>query len=105
MKVVHCMKEVSDFYLGRKSSFHLCKGQPVDLSILSNPEKLKDESDRNANLKRYSKYLDTLCDENETIREIIRNLPSDAKLGCFCAPKKCHCNIVINKHNEIRLFM
>jgi hypothetical protein len=95
MRVVNCFKEECDFYCGRKSSFHKAMGSPYDLSILGNPEPLKSEEDRENNLKRYAKHLFRICNEDPDYRLILKSLPDDTVLGCFCAPKKCHCDIII----------
>ena len=28
------------------------------------------------------------------VRDALRSLPEDASLGCFCAPRECHCDII-----------
>lgn len=105
MTYVNCYKEDCTHFCGRKSSLHKAKGNPVDLSILGNPFVLTREEDRETNLRQYTEYLYEYCNENPYIIEILRAIPDDAKLGCFCHPKKCHCCIIIDastyyKHNE-----
>lgn len=105
MTYVNCYKEDCTHFCGRKSSLHKARGNPVDLSILGNPEPLKNEADREPNLQRYAKHLLDLCKRNPYIIEILRAIPDDAKLGCFCHPKKCHCCIIIDastyyKHHD-----
>lgn len=95
MTYVNCYKEDCTHYCGRKSSLKKARGNPVDLSILGNPEPLKNEADRKANLLRYAKHLLDLCRHNRHIREILISIPDDAKLGCFCHPKECHCLVII----------
>lgn len=96
MKVVHCSKTKCTHYCGRKSSIHKALGEPEDLSILCNPEPLAFEGDRENNLKRYTHHLVNLCESNPIIIEILLAIPDDSLLGCFCAPKLCHCNVIID---------
>jgi len=95
MTYVNCYKEDCTHYCGRKTSRHKAKGDPIDLSILHNPEPLKDESDRANGIQRYAKHLLNLCKRNPHVIEILKAIPDDAKLGCFCHPKDCHCRIII----------
>ena len=74
---------------------HKARGIPIDLSILSNPEPLAHESDREANVRRYTKYLADYCKRNPVIVSILKEIPDDAVLGCFCAPRTCHCQVII----------
>lgn len=109
MRVVHCCREICTHYCGRSSSKHKALGKPNDLSILCNPEYLKDESQRDAVCERYESYLSSFIQRNVFIKSIICELPADAILGCFCFPRRCHCDSIIkfNKYfkDEIRLRM
>lgn len=99
MQIVHCSKKECTHYCGRFSSIKRAKGSPIDLSVLSNPEPLSLESDRSNNIKRYAKYLFKLCKTNKYIIPILLSIPDDAVLGCFCFPKECHCNVIIDARN------
>ena len=102
MKYVNCIAEECTHYCGRKSSIGRAKGKPIDLSILSNPIYLHDESKRDDVIKQYASHLVELCNSNEYILPILQLIPHDAVLGCFCYPKDCHCRIIIEACNSIR---
>lgn len=102
MTYVNCYKEECTHYCGRRSSIQKAQGNPIDLSVLSNPEPLKFESDREANLSRYAAYLLNLCNKHSEFVNLLRAIPDGAKLGCFCYPKKCHCEIIIQASNYFK---
>lgn len=101
MTYVNCYKEDCTHYCGRKSSLYKAKGNPIDLSILGNPFVLTREEDRIKNLREYTEYLYEYCNENPHITEILLSIPDDAKLGCFCHPKDCHCRVIIDACNYL----
>jgi hypothetical protein len=75
---------------------HKAKGNPIDLSILGNPIPLRDEADRDADIAAYARHLAAICRNNPYIPKILRMIPDDAILGCFCYPKNCHCSVIID---------
>ena len=90
-----------DFYLGRKN-----KTYGVDASPLANPYTVKRESDRENALAQYKDWLigrilDPMSDQYELLDEITEFLRKnyEVTLGCFCAPKRCHCEVVANNLN------
>jgi hypothetical protein len=95
MKYVNCTREYCTHYCGRRSSLHKALGEPTDLSILGNPAPLRSESTREEEIREYAEYLVDLCKKNKYIVEILRAIPNDAVLGCFCFPKNCHCSVII----------
>lgn len=71
-----------------------CSGWPE--SPLANPFVLERESDRARVLSLYQQWLEERVREND--REVITallELPDDAVLGCWCFPKRCHCEAII----------
>ena len=96
IRYVNCRKEICTQYCGRPESFHKAIGNPINLSILGNPEFLTCEQDRICNIKRYAKYLANYCRRNPHIIDILKIIPNDAILGCFCFPKDCHCRVIID---------
>lgn len=91
MKVVHCMREKYDVYIGRG------KG-----SIWGNPFTHKDGT--------FAKFkVDTREEAVERYREYILNSPrllehlhelKGKVLGCWCSPKACHGDILIELIKE-----
>lgn len=98
MKVVHCMREVCTHYCGRHSSYSRALGRPVDLSVLGNPFPMADESERAAVCNQHRVHLWKRMQADKRIARMIRDLPEDAVLGCFCAPRECHCDDLIRAH-------
>lgn len=89
-------------YCGRPSSFH--KARPIpgrgpikDYSRLGNPFPMRDESERTGVVNKYRAWLRQRLRENSNQEvEDIMAIPEDAVLGCFCAPKACHCGVIVD---------
>lgn len=77
-RVVHCKREPYDVYIGRPSKW-------------GNPFALGKENARSAVIERYRAYL-----KREV--EMGRLDPGELRgkvLGCWCAPKPCHGDILV----------
>lgn len=80
-------------YIGRP-------GRGLKGSPLANPESLKSEVDRAANIQRYRRWLfDRLVEGSPQLAELQRIAALEKELGtvylaCFCAPKPCHGDII-----------
>lgn len=83
MKVVNLKKESYTVYIGRGS-------------IFGNPFKIGIDRDRERVIKLYRHYLIG----NKKVLNAIYNLPKDAILGCYCKPKACHGNVIIEFYND-----
>jgi len=88
IRVVHKQKETNHIYCGRGS-------------VLGNPFEMKDEADRNKVCEQYAQYFHQKVEieKDETmlkeLREIYKQaLNGDVNLGCYCAPKRCHCETI-----------
>lgn len=89
-KVVHCKKESYDIYIGRPSKF----GNPFEIGI---------DGDREVVIKKFKEWLksgNNFNCKNATPekRIMIINSLGDLKnktLGCWCAPKPCHGDILV----------
>lgn len=83
----------SHVYIGRKHKGKV--GSP-----LGNPEPLRNETDRLANLGRYRKWLwEHATPNSPQLAEIQRLHQLHDKYGqiflvCFCAPKACHGDVI-----------
>ena len=101
IKVVNKYKEPNHIYCGRGSA-------------LGNPFVMKNGTERDEVCDKYEGYFKeqvyVLKNENmlKELRAIYKQaLKGDVNLGCFCAPKRCHCDTIkefieinIKKHNE-----
>lgn len=82
MKVVNLKTNKYTVYIGRPSIF----GNPYTISKDGNREEV---------INLYRHYLRT----NLKVLKAIYNLPKDAILGCFCKPKACHGDVIVNFYN------
>ena len=69
----------------------------MDYSRFGNPFPMRDESERQDVINKYRVWLQRKLAEN-THQEVeaIDAIPEDAVLGCFCAPKACHCDVMVD---------
>lgn len=80
-KVVHCRKEPYDVYVGRPTKW-------------GNPFKVGRDGTRREVIAKYRAYLlehETLMDELPELRGKI--------LACWCAPKACHADVLLELAN------
>ena len=72
-------------------------------SPLGNPFKLEREEDREKLLDQYRKYLSEQIEiGNEKIINAIKALKNDSVLTCWCHPKRCHCEVIIEFWNKLK---
>lgn len=83
--VVHCCKSKQPYvYIGRPTKW-------------GNPFVLKHERDRQTVLEKYRVYLLTMRpDLVEAAKKELRG----KTLGCFCAPKACHGDVLLEVANQ-----
>lgn len=105
MKAVNCTRQRSTHYVGRKESIRSALGDPADCSALGNPFKMNGYSDeeRTRVIREYKGDLwAKIKNRSGETYEMIKSLPEDAVLGCFCKPKACHCDVIIAAYAWIR---
>jgi hypothetical protein len=82
-------------YVGRSNAYYGLTG-----SVLANPENLKSESDRIANIARYEIWLNgKMKSDTPQKREVLRlkalwKVTGSLTLICWCAPKPCHGEVI-----------
>lgn len=85
--VVNKFKEPNHIYCGR--------GSPV-----GNPFQMFNESQRDEVCDQYQLWFDRkMSEKHNEVTEFVNNLVAlasfqDINLGCFCAPKRCHCDTI-----------
>lgn len=79
MKVVHCKREPYDIYIGRPSRW-------------GNPFQIGRDGDRAEVLRKYRSWV---TDSGLPLEEL-----KGKTLGCWCAPKPCHGDILMELANE-----
>ena len=79
--VVHCKKEKYDVYIGRGSKW-------------GNPFVMRSEADRERVIEQFRKYLWEQIKTGAITKDELRVLDGK-RLGCFCAPKACHGDVIV----------
>jgi hypothetical protein len=94
--VVHCQKEKYDVYIGRPSEwgnpYTHTESQVADFKV----------EDREEAIEKYKVYLVKRIKEETGFREKLLELDGKV-LGCWCAPKYCHGDVISMAINEIKL--
>lgn len=96
IRVVHINKSRKTAqYLGRAMPARGLPGSP-----LANPFRLSDESQRDAVITQYQQWFEQKLTSNDSaVRAEFERLyqlaiENDLELACWCAPKRCHCDVV-----------
>ena len=84
-KVVHCNKSTYDVYIGRPSKW-------------GNPFTEKEHGSRTEVIKKYKEWLFNSSDA-EDVRNSLHELKGKT-LGCWCKPKACHGDILVEIINN-----
>jgi hypothetical protein len=73
-------------------------------SPLGNPYPISESDPRDAVIDRYEIYLrDKVANKDPVILEALNNLNIDSKLICFCAPKRCHGEVIEKIWKELNV--
>lgn len=83
--VVHCKKDNYDVYIGRPSKW----GNPFTIGKDGNREEV---------IEKYREYLLN----NEELMNALPELKGKV-LGCWCSPKKCHGEVLLDLLYQTRL--
>jgi hypothetical protein len=90
--VVHCRRQRFDVYIGRPSKW----GNPIRITIYRNREQVIQDYRQWLN---GDKDLVQLYGPPPTTEEIIRELRGKV-LGCWCTPKPCHGDVLLEIANS-----
>lgn len=82
MKIVHCKKDEFDIYIGRPSKW-------------GNPFTIGQDGTREEVIDKYSVWIKDQTDLMDSINELQGKI-----LGCWCAPEKCHGDILSDLANN-----
>lgn len=83
MKVVHCMKDKYDIYIGRPSKW----GNPFSIGV---------DGTRDEVIIKYEAYIRNKKELLDSLHELVGKV-----LGCYCAPEACHGDILIKLIKEL----
>lgn len=82
-KVVHCKKEKYDIYIGRPSKW----GNPFVVGV---------DGDRDMVIAKYEEWINA----RPYLIAMAKQELKGKILGCWCAPKKCHGDVLLRIANE-----
>ena len=82
-KVVHCKRDEYDVYIGRPGPY-------------GNPFEIGKDGTREEVVEKYAEWVLTQPELLATIKVELKN----KVLGCWCAPKLCHGDIIWELANE-----
>ena len=82
-KVVHCKRDKYDVYIGRPGPY-------------GNPFEIGRDGTREEVVEKYAEWVLTQPELLATIKVELK----DKVLGCWCAPKLCHGDILVELTNE-----
>lgn len=93
--VVNCSKAKYDVYIGRAMP-----GKAG--SLFANPFKIGADGTREEVIEKYETWLrERLNEEPDLVEELLK---LDGKiLGCWCAPKKCHGDVIVKLIRELSI--
>ena len=71
-------------------------GNWIKESVLHNPFKLKNESERVSVLLQFREYFNCLPQKDNFVKRLkeIHDKYGELNLACWCSPKMCHCNVI-----------
>lgn len=103
MRVVHVKSHAFTHYIGRgwMPRAPTGKAQPVNAG-LGNPFVMRNEADRQQVISQFEAWLRLDAPNARAVVERIRQLPEDAVLGCWCAPRPCHGDVIVKIWKELR---
>ena len=85
-KIVHCKKEPYDVYIGRPSKW-------------GNPFEIGKDGTRKEVIEKYKNWILGQLDLLDSLHEL-----EGKTLGCFCKPKECHGDILIELLDVYELY-
>lgn len=87
------------FYCGRGSVL----GNPYTF-IADKPTKAQYVvKNREEAIEKYSHYFDVMCNSNLAFKKVVDEIyekyknGEDVYLGCYCHPRSCHCDLIVEK--------
>lgn len=86
-RVVHCKRAPYDVYIGRPSKWGNPYPLPKGYDIAADPERILD---------RYESHVRSRPDLITALSELRGKV-----LGCWCAPKRCHGDVLVRLVEEI----
>lgn len=102
ISIVNVKKEPCTHFCGRASSY-IPTEHGVDLTVLGNPFKTKNFP-REDCIEMYGEYLWGMYNRNEPslmdVMLLLYNEKGEKRLGCFCKPRRCHCDYILEIYDD-----
>jgi len=93
-------KDPDNVYIGRKSVVFIDKKRfPPKNSIFANPFKVKKDGTLEEVLEKYREYIWDKINSGEITEKDLKKLEGK-NLGCWCKPKECHGDVLIEILDE-----
>ena len=93
-------EDPENVYIGRRGVVFIDKIRyPLQDSIWCNPFKIGKDGDRDEVICKYEKYIRDKLEKNPVLRDELKKL-KNKNLGCWCAPDKCHGDILLKILHE-----
>lgn len=70
-------------------------------SVLGNPYRIGKDGTRKEVIAKYRKYLNNCIRVVDELNRL-KGMDEDIKLGCWCAPKACHGEVVVSAVNYLK---
>lgn len=100
-KITGEIVQACDIYIGRRFTM---AGWDLQESLWMNPFKCKTDQERANSLIQYEQYIrGKIAADPYRFLPILRNIVSQGRpltLGCWCAPKACHGDVIIKLLEE-----
>lgn len=91
-RIVHCKDERFDVYIGRERRVEPGVGRPTDRGYWGNPYVI--HTDLLTRSESIALYIEWLHARPYLIEQAVELL-TDKTLGCWCKPKACHGDILV----------
>lgn len=76
-------------------------GRPSTLGNYA--ERLTKEEDRDKVIAAYRQWLlDMIAENDDPVMDALRELKEDSVLGCWCKPRACHCDVIVEVWTDLR---
>ena len=93
------MKDPNNIYIGRRGVVFIDNERfPKENSIWHNPFRETKEQNREFIVNEYRKYITKKIHDEDLIEELLKL--KNKNLGCWCHPKKCHGDVLIELINQ-----
>jgi len=92
----------NNVYIGRRGVVFINGARyPTRDSLFANPYKINAQTSRDEVIEKYTEYIKEKLKNNKDLVEELLSLDGKT-LGCWCAPGKCHGDVLLNLIEEYK---